>query len=256
MAVLYASASSSRWSHGAVAVGRSARPSQGPADQDGVEHGLGELAGEGVLLAHVVAAEDRAAVGQRPPRRRGRTAGGAARRGCRPAPGSRSRRATTNTRASQQRQLPVEERAAGVALVGGGLVGRRRAPDRRGDPGAREREPVVDATRSSAGWRSPARCRAAYRKSPERSPVNIRPVRLAPWAAGARPDDQQRGPSGRRSRAPAGPSSPRRGRRPASRWPPAPATPPGGGRPEQPTTSASTVVERQSHGAGSHRRQR
>ncbi len=31
--------------------------------QDGVEHRLGELAGEGVLLAHVVAAQQRAAVG-------------------------------------------------------------------------------------------------------------------------------------------------------------------------------------------------
>ena len=34
---------------------------------------------------------------------------------------------------------------------------------------------------------NPVRCIAANRKSPERSPVNIRPVRLAPCAAGARP---------------------------------------------------------------------
>src|SRR5713101_1173322 len=33
----------------------------------------------------------------------------------------------------------------------------------------------------------PALCSAAYRKSPERSPVNIRPVRFAPCAAGASP---------------------------------------------------------------------
>ena len=34
---------------------------------------------------------------------------------------------------------------------------------------------------------NPVRCIAANRKSPDRSPVNIRPVRLAPCAAGARP---------------------------------------------------------------------
>ena len=33
----------------------------------------------------------------------------------------------------------------------------------------------------------PARCSAATSTSPERSPVNIRPVRLAPCAAGASP---------------------------------------------------------------------
>ena len=33
----------------------------------------------------------------------------------------------------------------------------------------------------------PVRCSAAKRKSPERSPVKKRPVRFAPWAAGARP---------------------------------------------------------------------
>jgi hypothetical protein len=33
----------------------------------------------------------------------------------------------------------------------------------------------------------PVRWSAAKRKSPERSPVKRRPVRLAPWAAGARP---------------------------------------------------------------------
>ncbi len=33
----------------------------------------------------------------------------------------------------------------------------------------------------------PARCSAAKSQSPDRSPVNTRPVRLAPWAAGASP---------------------------------------------------------------------
>ena len=40
---------------------------------------------------------------------------------------------------------------------------------------------------------SPARCSAANRKSPDRSPVNTRPVRLAPCAAGARPTTITRG---------------------------------------------------------------
>jgi hypothetical protein len=39
-----------------------------------------------------------------------------------------------------------------------------------------------------AGWTaSPHRYSDANRKSPLRSPVKIRPVRLPPWAAGARP---------------------------------------------------------------------
>src|SRR5699024_4610970 len=43
------------------------------------------------------------------------------------------------------------------------------------------------AATACARLASPARCRAAYSHSPDRSPVNIRPVRLAPWAAGANP---------------------------------------------------------------------
>src|SRR5208283_4557612 len=41
----------------------------------------------------------------------------------------------------------------------------------------------------------PARYSAAYSWSPERSPVNIRPVRLAPCAAGANPTISSRGRS-------------------------------------------------------------
>src|SRR5690606_8263068 len=40
---------------------------------------------------------------------------------------------------------------------------------------------------SSGEVASPARCNARYSQSPERSPVNILPVRFPPWAAGARP---------------------------------------------------------------------
>lgn len=46
--------------------------------------------------------------------------------------------------------------------------------------------PSPEAT--DVGWLAyPPRWRAAYSQSPERSPVNIRPVRLVPLAAGARP---------------------------------------------------------------------
>ena len=40
---------------------------------------------------------------------------------------------------------------------------------------------------------SPTRCSAANSQSPLRSPVKIRPVRLPPWAAGARPTTRTRG---------------------------------------------------------------
>ena len=43
------------------------------------------------------------------------------------------------------------------------------------------------AQRESGRRARPARCRAAHNQSPERSPVNMRPVRLAPLAAGASP---------------------------------------------------------------------
>ena len=42
-------------------------------------------------------------------------------------------------------------------------------------------------------WRGPPDAATANRKSPDRSPVNMRPVRLAPWAAGARPDHEDGG---------------------------------------------------------------
>ena len=43
---------------------------------------------------------------------------------------------------------------------------------------------------------NPARCIAAYSTSPDRSPVKTRPVRLAPFAAGARPTTISRGRCG------------------------------------------------------------
>src|SRR5439155_306221 len=41
---------------------------------------------------------------------------------------------------------------------------------------------------------NPAACMAVIRKSPEPSPVNTRPVRFAPCAAGARPSTRTRAP--------------------------------------------------------------
>ena len=72
-------------------------------------------------------------------------------------------------------------RSAGVGRLAGGAqrtAALTQAPSRR-RPSSALRE---------VGWLArPARCSAAYSQSPERSPVNIRPVRLAPCAAGARP---------------------------------------------------------------------
>ena len=140
------------------------------------------------------AAEQRQRGRRRRARRRGRSAaaaaGSAARRGAQPQRGvprearrgrrsRRTRGAASSSRTAHGRQV---SRSAGVGLLAGG---------------AQRTAAVIQASRSarpssrvrprSAGWRSPARCSAANRKSPERSPVNTRPVRLAPCAAGARP---------------------------------------------------------------------
>ena len=60
--------------------------------------------------------------------------------------------------------------------------------------------------------------------------MNTRPVRLAPWAAGARPTIEQVG-AGSPKPGTGGPSTPSRGSGPPSRRRPPPATPRGGGRP-------------------------
>ena len=72
-------------------------------------------------------------------------------------------------------------RSAVVGLLAGGaqrLIALTQAPRRR-NPSSALTEVGLFA--------SPARCIAANSQSPERSPVNIRPVRLAPCAAGASP---------------------------------------------------------------------
>ena len=120
------------------------------AREDGVEHGLGELAGEGVLLRRVVASRG-ACSGRRWPRRRGRTSG--ARRGRRRRVGGGERaqdavpaegaEADEHARATTAAQLLDEKRQAGVALVGRRLVVGRRAADGDGDPRVAEDEAVV-----------------------------------------------------------------------------------------------------------------
>ena len=99
------------------------------------------------------------------------------------------------------------------------FVVRRRAARRCQHPGVRAapgRRRACDV-----GWlASPVAWSAAIRKSPEPplpSPVNMRPVRLAPCAAGASPTITMRARRDRRSRVPASPSRSRCETRPVFR---------------------------------------
>ena len=97
-------------------------------------------------------------------------------------PGRPPRAASRSSSSSATAKGRQVSRSAGVGLLAGG---------------AQRTAAVIQAPRSAqavaarardVGWLAkPARCSAANRKSPERSPVNTRPVRLAPCAAGARP---------------------------------------------------------------------
>ena len=169
------------------------------------------------------------------PRRRGRSAAAAAaaRR-----PSARSRSAASQANAPRQtitrtRSSSASSRSsqcgAVVALGRQRLVGRRRAAHGGGDAAVAQREAVVARAPTSAGWRSPARCSAANRKSPERSPVNIRPVRLRAVRGRREPEQQHARGRVAEPRRRAGPSTPRRGTRRASRAPPARATRPAAG---------------------------
>src|SRR6185437_8165062 len=89
------------------------------------------------------------------------------------------------------------------------------------------RSPSSRAT--DVGWfAKPTRNSEANSQSPERSPVKIRPVRLPPCAAGARPSSRTRA-CGSPNPATDGPSTPRKRTPPASRARPLPATRPGAG---------------------------
>ena len=87
----------------------------------------------------------------------------------------------------EQLELPPEPRASS----GPARPGAAHFPD-----GAHRADSVTQTARSTRpssrdslrGWfASPARYSAAYRKSPDRSPVKTRPVRFPPCAAGASP---------------------------------------------------------------------
>ena len=109
--------------------------------------------------------------------------------------------------AGECRELGIEMIGAGGDLLWKRLVVRRRASHRRDDVCVQQLQSIVacvDVVRLA----KPARCSAAIRKSPEPpvpSPVNTRPVRFAPCAAGARPSRSSR-PGDRQSRARAFPS--------------------------------------------------
>ena len=124
------------------------------------------------------------------PRRRGRTSGGAAHRTRRTPPRRRTRRG---------RPPPARRSAAPARVAGTGGSASRSSGSGLLSGGAhftaavthapRERQPVVDRHRCRLVG-EPGRCIARNSQSPDRSPVNTRPVRLAPWAAGARPEHQ------------------------------------------------------------------
>ena len=141
--------------HGLEA-GRGAQaPSCAGPGEHRVEHRLGERAGEGVLLARVVGAQQRPAVGQRvlgqvaEPRPR------AAARAAPPATPQANRPRATTTRAPvEERQLPAQVGQALVPFGGGGRVVRRGAAHRGRDPRAPQHQPVVRPSARRAGWRS------------------------------------------------------------------------------------------------------
>src|SRR6266540_2290769 len=118
------------------------------ADEDAVEHGLGEAAGRGVLLADVVAAEQRAVLGKGSLGAVGETGLGAdgaevAQRGV---PGVVAEGDHHADRV-QERQLTLQPRRAVGPLLGERLVVGRRALDRRGDVAVPQLQPVVAGDR-------------------------------------------------------------------------------------------------------------
>ena len=194
---------------------RAVSPARGPPEHV-VQHRLGQPAGEGVLLAGVVAAEQQ---------RRRRPAAPAAsapwpNRGC-----GRRHAAPPAAASAGQRRVPAERRPGhddphptARPAPAPRRARARRCPARPGSAcsaaarsAPRRRTRVSTSSSPSPRWvlvgwlARPTRCRLANSQSPERSPVKIRPVRLAPWAAGARPTTRTR-VARTRSRAPAGPS--------------------------------------------------
>ena len=162
-----------------------------------------QLAGVRVLPARVVAQPSSTgrSVAQSRPRRRvpERRAAGAA---ARPARRRRTpdRRRGRSFPARRRRAAAAARRsrrpcAAGAATISPGrrLVGRGRAAHRRQDIGVAQRaHPSAPLRRAMGMFAKPTAFSADIKKSPEPSPVNTRPVRFAPCAAGASPTSRSR----------------------------------------------------------------
>ena len=163
--------------------------------EDAAEHRPREAPGEGVLLARVEAAQQGDAVGH--PRgsapcpkrgsgpRHARARPRAARAGRRPSRSCRARPPRASGPAAPA--PPAGTGGSGRISTGVGLLAGGAQRSGRGDVGvhgARGRRP---RERMSAWLAKPASCSARKSQSPLRSPVNMRPVRLPPWAAGASP---------------------------------------------------------------------
>ena len=162
-----------------------------------VEHRLRQRPGERVLLARVVRAEERDTARPRP-RRRARSAA------CAP---SRYPCGGEDAQGGVPAERPEGERSRARRRAGAssrrGTARTRRAPrwsaccpvarsGRRPRCTRRVRVRPSSARRDAGRSASPARWSAAHRKSPEASPVNTRPVRLPPCAAGASPTSRIR----------------------------------------------------------------
>jgi hypothetical protein len=172
------------------------------ACEHGVEHRLGEALGERVLLAGMERADQRGTAVDR-------HLDTVAELRPRAHPEVRARglvaelpEAHDHRHPLERRELALEERCAGVAFVRCRLVG----------GGAHLTAAVTHASVSTSpssiatdsGWlASPARYIARNSQSPLRSPVNTRPVRFAPCAAGreAEHDDARVGVAESRDRA-------------------------------------------------------
>ena len=165
--------------------------------EDVKKHGPGELAGVGVLQRWVVAGDGGQTARQRELRamsdlesRSGpasRQLDGAAR-----GPAVRRRRCGprhTTTRRPVSRRISSSSQGAqgycssGVGLLAGGAQRTTAAIHRSWSVMPSSARPTA------LGWDAkPASCKTGKRKSPEPSPVNIRPVPLEPCAPGASPD--------------------------------------------------------------------
>lgn len=160
-------------------------------DEHIVEHALGQRAGEGIPLARVIGAQQHSPVRRHRFRsvtkRRSRPEAEFAGHDLMGEPAERD----DDPHVGEQREFAAQERKAGIAFGWRGLVGR-------GAQRTAATTKAPDKVRPSSmptlsGWLAkPVRHRAANSQSPDRSPVNTRPVRLPPWAAGARPTSRTR----------------------------------------------------------------